>query len=30
LVYGATGLLLGPMIVHAVYNAAVVAYQSLF
>jgi ABC-2 type transport system permease protein len=30
LVYEATGLLLGPMIVHAVYNAAVVAYQSLF
>jgi len=28
LVYEATGILLGPMIVHAVYNAAVIAYQT--
>jgi membrane protease YdiL (CAAX protease family) len=29
LVYEGTGLLLGPMVVHAVYNAAVLAYQLL-
>jgi membrane protease YdiL (CAAX protease family) len=27
LVYEATGILLGPMVVHAVYNAAVITYQ---
>ena len=29
LVYERTGFLLGPMVVHAVYNAAVIAYQAL-
>jgi len=29
LVYEATGILLGPMVVHAVYNAAVITYQLL-
>ena len=30
LVYERTGFLLGPMMVHAVYNAAIVTYQALF
>jgi hypothetical protein len=29
LVYERTGFLLGPMVVHAVYNAAIIAYQAL-
>ena len=28
LVYGRWGVLLGPMIVHAVYNAAIITYQT--